>query len=193
MAEKKPLYSGWSKISLVAAIVLSLAVWLFSRQEFFTSAYWLFWLYFPLMMLHHFEKFTLSDFRGWINKVCFKSNDANFPLKDETAFYFNVVLGYLIPLALILLAPYSIVFPTIAVMYALNLAWFHISYTVGERAYSPGFFTSIFLLLPWAPITFYHYVSNGELEVWMIGIAFILGLAMHYSLFFRMRLRLQGK
>ena len=63
-------------------------------------------------------------------------------------------------------------------------AWFHITYTVGEGRYSPGFWTSLLLYLPLTTVALYDLTVVTGAVTWLgFGVVFVISLLAGFGLF----------
>jgi len=141
------IYRRWPLVWGGMALLSAALLWLFFGATLFDQPYWYAWVLIPVAWAHEFEEYAIGNFHRWYNRTCFKSKDDFFPLDQRLAFLINGSSA--IPLVLqAFLAP-TFIGLTLFMLFTVHAnAWFHITYTVGEGRYSPGFWTSLLLFLP---------------------------------------------
>lgn len=84
-----------------------------------------------------------------------------------------------------------IVIPFIGIMGLLHNSWFHTIYSVTDT-YSPGTVTSLVPHLPLASYGGYRFYATGQISVWELVLAFVLGGLIHHNLFRSMRKKMEA-
>lgn len=185
----------WPKAALALAVLLGSLLFL-HRGWFFRNADWVFWVHVPVLMLHQFEEYGYpGGFKEWWNLHLWESGDEYFPLDWTTSAKVNIAGGW-IPYTIMALIGSNwdgalIVIPFIGIMGTFHNAWFHITYSVTDT-YSPGTLTSLVLYLPLTSYASYRFYATGQISIWELVLAFVVGGLIHYNLFRTMRRKMEA-
>lgn len=179
------IYRNWVLLWGVMAVASALLIGFIFGEELLAQPYWYAWVLIPVAWAHEFEEYYIGNFWRWYNRTCFKSKEDYFPLTHARAFLING--GSAIPLVLQAFLIHIFDFNALTVFLLLTVhanAWFHITYTVGEGRYSPGFWTSLLLYLPLSTVALYDLTIITGAVTWLgFGIAFVISLLAGFGLF----------
>ncbi len=186
----------WPYVGLLGAAVLTVGIYL-NRGWVFATGDWVFWVHIPVLMLHQFEEYGYpGGFKTWWNREVWKSGDDDFPLDWSTSAKINVLGGW-VPFTIMALIGSNwggalLVIPFLGIMGNLHNAWFHLTYTVSD-SYSPGVVTSLVLYLPLTTYASYRFYHTGQISVWELVLAFVVGGLIHANIFRVMRKRMAAE
>lgn len=181
------LVDRWAWLSLVVALAV-LAVGQLNGG-WFSDPRRVYWLYFPVLLLHQFEEFGFpGGLREWWNRTVFKSDDDNFPLTRELEFWIELPFYWSLAV-LAAIASDRFAWAGLAMwVVALQNGFFHLSYSVGEWRYSPGVVTGVLLFIPGSLYAGYALLNAGLVTGFDLGVAVALGVGGHTGQFIRARL-----
>lgn len=186
----------WPYVGLAVAAVLSLVYYL-ERGWLFASDDWVFWVHIPVLMVHQFEEYGYpGGFKTWWNGEVWDSGDDDFPLDWKTSAKINVLGGWL-PFTVMALIGSNwggalLIVPFLGIMGNLHNAWFHVTYTV-SKSYSPGVLTSLGLYLPLTTYASFRFFQTGQISLWELIVAFVVGGLIHANIFRVMRKRMDER
>ena len=179
------IYRHWPTLWGVLAVGSALALWLAFGDAAFSQPYWYAWVLIPVAWAHEFEEYFIGNFWRWYNRTCFKSKEDFFPLTRQRAFVINGSSAIPLVLQAFLISAFDFNALTLFLLLTVHAnAWFHITYTVGEGRYSPGFWTSILLYLPLSVYGLYDLtIITGAVTPLGFVVGFAVSLLAGFGLF----------
>jgi hypothetical protein len=179
------IYHHWPALWGVLAAGSALALWVAFDEGVFTQPYWYAWVLIPVAWTHEFEEYFIGNFWRWYNRTCFKSKEDFFPLTRQRAFLINGSSAIPLVLQAFLISAFDFNALTLFLMLTVHAnAWFHITYTVGEERYSPGFWTSLLLYLPLSIYGLYDLtIITGAVTPLGFVVGFVVSLLAGFGLF----------
>lgn len=179
---KNYLYQHWADSCLILCIAVTILLWSFS--SLMPRYLYLIWLQFPVYLLHQFEEHVYpGNFRAFVNKEIFHSQQINFPLSEAATFWINILaIWFLFPAGALLAQHVSPLFGVLLPVFGLFNATLHILFLIIKRRYNPGALVSIFLNYPTGIYTLYILNQYGFLTTLSVSYAFILTLITHAML-----------
>jgi hypothetical protein len=177
----------WSLLGLIIALV-SINWMVINWTLFIKNQFWMLWAYIPMLMLHNFEEsFFPGNFLPWFNRICFQSNQDDFPSKKTPAAVFSIINCWILTFIAASIANHFIYLAVIMVFFFIQNAWMHISHTLSLK-YSPGVITSFLLLAPFSGYILYTLIVNEKVGILTLAIGYLVGSLLHYNMFFMIRM-----
>lgn len=144
----KWVYKNWAKAGGVISIIIILYV-LFSEHKLsdFNS---LIWIHFALLLIHQFEEYVFpGGFKEfYLENVYRKTWITNYPLNNIGVILINVILGWTAYLTAAI-AGEKLVWLTLGLLGVTLLnGILHSVIFVIKGKYNPGFFSALFLFIP---------------------------------------------
>jgi hypothetical protein len=174
----KFLVENWSKIGGIIAVGIILVI-LFTGLKV-TDIKFLLWIHFVLLLLHQVEEYSYpGGFENFYNQHIWNKNPImKFPLNQYGILLVNVVLGWT---AYLVSAFFNLQLLWLAVGLLLISILNGLAHTimfVMKRRYNPGFFTGLFLFVPFGLYVLLKLSGMLTMGQWGLGIlTFIVGTA----------------
>jgi len=171
------IYKNWPKSTGFVSMILFaiLFIWLFI-DPYLNIYIWFFWLHLPILMVHQFEEYIFpGGFQNIVNIEFFKTSNPNFPLSNRLAFILNIGLWLLFILAAIVEFN-AIWLPLITLIFNLGNGLGHgIFAPLKQRCYNPGFFSGLFLIIPFTTLFLLNLIIENLVSVNDIIVSLIIG------------------
>jgi hypothetical protein len=127
-------------------------------------------------MVHQFEEYIYpGGFKKTVNIKILKTGDPNFPLSDRLSFIINIGAWLLFIIAAI--AGFSAIWlPVMLLFFNFGNALGHVFFgSIKLRNYNPGFFSSLFLIIPFSTFVIINLVGENLLTAGDIVISIAIG------------------
>lgn len=162
-------------------IAIAILVWQYNTAS---TDGWVFWLVWPMMIIHQIEENVLTElflgrrmaFLNWVDRQ-------GFDISPHRALMLNCVVGWTLAILSGVIGTHWIQFPLFVVLVELINAFWHVSITSLQQAWSPGTLSSILVTIPicfaiinWA---YSHQLATG----FDCFILFVLATVSHHFFF----------
>ena len=173
----RQLNKYWPRLGGI--ICLGILVHLLTSELVLSDIQFLLWLHLALLLLHQFEEYQYpGGFKDYFNANIYKKNKIiRFPINDTAIFMVNVVIAWTA-------YTYSALHPDYLWL-ALGLlcitffnGFLHSFLFFRKKKYNPGFYTGLFLFIPFSSYAIYTLSEVLTKEDWISCIViFIIGSA----------------
>lgn len=167
-----------------AAGLTLFGIWIVTDPVRRSSPDWVFWFLLVAASWHTVEEYIWpGGFVRWFNSMPFGSSDPDSPLSAHKAL---VIDGFAILGVMSLFLAFGRTMPVVTFLFGGLIfvnAFFHLIETIKTGRYSPGVVTGTLCIIPVVAWLAYFYANLGIVQPWLLGIMFLLGIALH-ALFF---------